>query len=94
MTVNPSPAITGYPGPICTGNTYTLTGTPAGGTWTSSNTAVATVDTNTGLVTGTLVAGSGAVAFITYTSPLAGHRLQGHYNNIGQPAAGTNHPSW
>ena len=52
------------PSPICASSTglYTSTGTP-GGTWSSSNNAVATVNPTSGLVT----AISGGTATITYT---------------------------
>ncbi len=50
-TVNTSPsAITGPTG-ICTGSTITLSDVTASGTWTSSNTSVATVATTTRVVT-------------------------------------------
>jgi trimeric autotransporter adhesin len=51
FTVNPVPAvITGSTG-VCVGSTINLTDASAGGTWTSSNTSVATVGTS-GTVTG------------------------------------------
>ncbi|MBX2905993.1 MAG: Ig-like domain-containing protein [Taibaiella sp.] len=59
---NPS-AITGAAA-ICPGGTTTLSSGPAGGTWTSSNTSVATIGTD-GVVTG---AASGT-SDITYTLP-------------------------
>lgn len=37
---------------VCVGHTITLNGTPAGGTWTSLTTSIATVGSSTGLVTG------------------------------------------
>ncbi|MES2703071.1 MAG: T9SS type A sorting domain-containing protein [Bacteroidota bacterium] len=46
---------------VCTGNSTTLAGTPAGGTWSSSNPAIAPVSTS-GVVTGV----SAGVAAITY----------------------------
>ncbi len=52
MTVNSSPsAITG-PNSVCAGNSITLSDSPAGGTWSSSNTLLATAGTNSGVVTG------------------------------------------
>jgi hypothetical protein len=57
---NPT-AITGTT-TICQGTTATLASTPFGGTWTSSNTAVATVNPSTGVVSGL----SGGTARITY----------------------------
>ncbi len=50
LTVNPTPVITGD-STACTGTTITLTATPSGGTWTTSNATVATV-TPYGVVTG------------------------------------------
>jgi len=48
---------------ICAGSTTTLAGSPSGGTWSSSRTAIATVDGTAGIVTG-VTAGT---ANITYT---------------------------
>jgi trimeric autotransporter adhesin len=63
---NPPATITGILN-ICAGNTITLTSTTAGQTWSSSNTAVATVGSatsTTGLVTGV----SNGTAVISYTN--------------------------
>ena len=49
---------------LCANGTTTLTDAPGGGTWSSSNSSLATVDLNSGLVSGT-AAGS---PIITYTS--------------------------
>ena len=56
VTVNAAPVITG-PSSVCVGATITLAGSPAGGSWSSGNTAIATV-TTAGVVSG---AGSGVV---------------------------------
>ncbi len=65
VTVNPTPtAITGT-ATVCIGLTTTLASTPSGGTWTSSNTSMATVVSTTGVVTG-VAAGS---PVITYMMP-------------------------
>ncbi|SUX47962.1 beta strand repeat-containing protein [Chryseobacterium indoltheticum] len=48
---------------ICVGNTTTFSSTQTGGTWSSANTAIATVNSTTGIVTG-VAAGT---ATITYT---------------------------
>jgi len=62
VTVNPIPtSITGTTA-VCVGNISTLTGAPSGGSWTSSNTAKATVGSSSGAVTGV----SGGTATITY----------------------------
>ncbi len=64
-TVNPLPAdISGTPH-VCVGITTQLSDADAGGTWSSSNTATATVGVTTGLVSG-VAEGS---ATITYTLP-------------------------
>jgi uncharacterized protein YjdB len=62
VTVNPLPAVSGTSS-ICVSATSTFTGTPGGGTWTSSNPAIASVNPSSGTVTG-VATGS---AVITYT---------------------------
>ena len=63
VTVNPNPTtITGTEA-VCVGLTTTLNSTPAGGTWTSSNTTIAIIGSSTGIVTGELA----GTVFITYT---------------------------
>ena len=64
VTVNPLPTISGTT-TICVSSTGTLTGSPTGGTWSSSNPSIATVNPSTGTVTG-IAAGT---AVITYTLP-------------------------
>ena len=51
ITVNPLPGIRGTAN-VCIGSTRTLTDSIAGGTWSSSNIAIATVGSSTGVVTG------------------------------------------
>jgi hypothetical protein len=65
LTVNVSPVatITGASG-VCIGSTTTLTAATLGGTWSSNNTAKATVDNN-GVVTG--VASGGTSPVISYS---------------------------
>jgi uncharacterized protein YjdB len=48
---------------VCQGQTFTVSDATLGGSWTSSNTTIATVGTGSGLVTGK----SGGTATITYT---------------------------
>ena len=67
ITVNPLPALFTGPTAFCVGGTGTFTTSPAGGTWTSSATTVATVGTS-GIITG-IAAGS---ATISYTLPVTG----------------------
>lgn len=62
VTVNANPGIVGGIAAICAGLTTTLNCTPAGGTWTSGSTGVATVVAGTGVVTGV----SAGTADITY----------------------------
>lgn len=65
VTVNANPgAITGTT-TMCVGATTTLSCTPPGGTWSSSNAGIATVGSSSGVVTG-ITAGT---ATITYTLP-------------------------
>ncbi len=65
MTVNPIPQpITGTLS-VCQGYSQTLSNVTTGGSWSSSNTAVAFVGSATGVVTGI----APGVAFITYTLP-------------------------
>jgi|GEM_PF-2618531 len=61
IIVKGSPTVTGD-NSVFKGASITLTGTPAGGTWSSSTVAVATVVTGTGVVTG-LAEGSTAIAY-------------------------------
>lgn len=60
--------VPGGPLDACAANTYTLTSTPTGGTWLSSNMAVANVDASTGILT----TGPTGTANITYTSASTG----------------------
>jgi uncharacterized protein YjdB len=71
ITVNPLPtAILGILS-VCSGSTTTLMDATTGGTWSSSNTAVATVGSSNGVVTG----GAGGTAVITYTVPTGCYRM-------------------
>jgi len=62
ITVNPTPEPIAGENTVCVGLTTQLTSS-AGGTWTSQNTSVATIDPSTGLVTGV----SAGTATIRYT---------------------------
>ncbi len=68
ITVNTIPSapavIGGGSSPLCTGTTRTLTDDSTGGTWSSSTTAVATVDATTGIVTG-VTSGSTTITYTT-----------------------------
>jgi uncharacterized protein YjdB len=65
ITVNPLPSAIAGTTTVCAGATRTLTNPDAGGSWTSMNIGIATVDPISGVVTG-LTAG---VATIDYTLP-------------------------
>ncbi len=63
VTVNTNPAvITGIPN-LCVGTTTPLNNITGGGVWSSGNPAIATIGSNTGVVTGV----AGGTATITYT---------------------------
>lgn len=64
VTVNALPAAIGGTRTVCVGNTTTLTDATTGGTWTSSNIAIATIGSTSGVVTG-VAAGTST---ITYTA--------------------------
>ncbi len=63
ITVNPLPSAILGSTPVCAGSTFTLTDATTGGTWTSSNTGIATVDPSTGVVSGAGAAGGIATIF-------------------------------
>jgi len=72
VTVNAQPSvITGTP-QVCSGATLSLGNADGGGTWSSSNSVIASVNVSTGLVTG----GVSGVAMITYTLPTSCARTQ------------------
>ena len=64
LTVNPLSPITGTTN-ICVGGTTTLSDAVPGGSWSSSNTAIATIGATSGLVNGI----SAGTATVTYTTP-------------------------
>lgn len=69
----------------CAGATAVLSSTTAGGTWSSSNPAVATINAATGVVTGvatgttsiTYLAPTGCKKIVTFTVPLSGNPILG-----------------
>jgi len=68
-TVNPQPtAFTPTTNALCVGTTLTLNSTPAGGTWSSSNTTDAPIGASSGVITGN----NAAVVTITYLHPTNG----------------------
>lgn len=62
-TVNPLPAVITGTASTCVASTTTLSSSPSGGTWSSGNTAIATVGASTGIVTGAAI----GTTNITYT---------------------------
>ena len=70
VTVNQTPSAITVPGAVCVGNTITVSDAylPGTGVWSSSNTALGTVNSSTGVVGG-ISAGS---PVITYTIPATG----------------------
>lgn len=66
LTVNALPAAISGPDELCSGSTSAYTCTPVGGTWSSSNTASATIGLSSGIATGGTTSG---VVTLTYTSP-------------------------
>ena len=63
VTITPTPSAISGAGAICLGSSITLTDVTSGGTWASSNPAVASVNSTTGAVTGT----APGTAVITYS---------------------------
>ncbi len=63
VTVNPLPGVISGPSTVCPGAAITLSSAPAGGTWSSATTTVATTGSATGIVTG----GTPGTTVITYT---------------------------
>jgi len=64
LVVNPLPSPIINPGYVCTGSTITLSDASIGGSWTSDNTNIATIDVSDGVVTPVTI---GSVN-ITYTN--------------------------
>jgi len=89
LTINPLPLPITVSGYVCLGlNTGLSDPSGGGGTWSSSNTALATIDPTTGVVTGV---GAGAPT-ITYTLPTTCiATLVVTVNAIAPPITGTHH---
>jgi uncharacterized protein YjdB len=70
VTVNPAPLISSATSSVCTGATLALTGTPAGGIWSSTTAGVtANVGSASGIVTG-LAVGTSVISYILPTGCL------------------------
>ncbi|MES2703809.1 MAG: PKD domain-containing protein [Bacteroidota bacterium] len=62
ITINTTPKPIDGTGALCTGATVSLSDTVVGGTWISANGGVATIDTNTGMVSG-IAAGTSVITY-------------------------------
>ncbi len=82
ITVNAAPSAISGPTSVCEGSTISLSSSPAAGSWSSSNGAVATIGTSSGTLTG-VAAGT---TTITYTSTL-GCRIATTETVVAVPAA-------
>ncbi len=67
VTVNPEPSVITWPATLCAGDLGTMTDGLGGGTWSSSNTAVASVIPGVGVVTG-VSAGSAVISYTVGSS--------------------------
>ncbi|NCX95632.1 MAG: hypothetical protein EBX41_04345 [Chitinophagia bacterium] len=67
LTVNPSPGAIAGPSAVCYGDSVRLNSSPTGGTWTTSDASVATVNSSTRYVTGMARAGGSCVIRYTLT---------------------------
>ncbi len=73
LVVNPISPVLGSPN-VCPGQSIILKDTTLGGTWTSSNTSIATVNVSSGSVTG-IVSGVVTISYITSMGCVATHSL-------------------
>jgi uncharacterized protein YjdB len=64
VTINGTPAAIGGSATACIGSTTTLSNTTVGGTWSSSNSSIASIDAVSGVVTG-VTAGSVTMTYAT-----------------------------
>jgi hypothetical protein len=85
VTVNPNPTISGSTYVVAPGGSTTLTSSISGGSWRSSNPAVATIGSTTGTVTGVAI----GTTVITYTLPTDCYGVRIFYvtKTGGKPAA-------
>ena len=90
LTVNPTPASIAGAGSVCTGSNITLTNSTSGGSWSSSNSAMATIGSSSGTVNGIAM----GTTVITYALPAGCNAtLPLTINTIPviAPITGTNH---
>ncbi len=81
-TINPLPSVITGPANMCAGSQITLTSATASGSWSSSNTAIATVGPITGFVTGI----ASGTATITYQLPTGCFRTSAVTVNPNPPS--------
>ena len=65
ISVSPNPPAIAGGTSFCSGNTITMSNSLAGGTWSTSNTLIATADATTGVITGV----NGGPVYVSYTIP-------------------------
>jgi uncharacterized protein YjdB len=80
LTVNPLPNVIAGSPQVCEGSTSALSNTSSGGTWSSANSSVASIDIITGVMTGMSAMTPGVLGvgmtIITYTLPTSCIRTQ------------------
>ncbi len=74
VTINPLPSAISGSTSVCTGSSATLTSSPSGGTWLSTNTGITTIGSGTGLISA-IAPGTDTVSYTistgcTITSPV------------------------
>jgi subtilisin-like proprotein convertase family protein/uncharacterized protein YjdB len=87
VTTNPLPAVTSGLATLCEGLSYNLNNADAGGTWTSSNTSVATIGSATGAVAA-LVPGTATISY-TFTGTGCTREKVVTVNSVPAPIVGT-----
>ncbi len=67
VTVNPQPGAITAPAQVCVGSTITATDAVPGGTWSSSDPSIATIDSTTGVLYGVFSVTGGLPVTVTYS---------------------------
>jgi len=86
VTVNQLPSVISGPLVVCPGDTTSVSDSLAGGTWSSSNTAVATINSSSGIING-MAAGTATISYLMPTGCLALATLT--VNPLPAPITGT-----
>ncbi len=93
ITVNPAPSAIAGPSYVCNGQNITLTDPSTGGSWSSSNTAIASIGSGTGIATGVSL----GIVTITYlqagciaTRALSVNSVPGPIFGVSSICAGSN----